>query len=497
MKFKFGKYKYLICSILLSFFYIPFTQLYAQSQIGLTVGNYIGINHLQVNPANICFQPLAVDLSIVSFDGNLNNNNFYSEATFLLTRPFNNNFNKLVPQNKGFNSDAVKESNLVVKKNLQPNGYIFGGVYALGPSILFAINKKKSLAFTTGFRTHLGITNISDLTANTIFEGLTFSEVVFQKMKMTDTKVSFASWAECGISYAQVINENNHYMHRLGFTVKGLLGLSGAYIYDRGFNGENENGKDLIFNNSSFSYAYSGPTTKNINAANAQNDLKIRGFGAGFDIGYSVEKKNYTSTRYCPKMYGFSTVSVDYKWKAGISILDIGAIKFDQNAFLTEIDNGSMRWPKFDSLLNKDVAEIDALFRSNITGTTPKTANAFWLILPSAVSIQFDYRVVQEFFANITIYQRITLAQMPSLSRMNVIALTPRYDSEIWTLSMPFILNEYKNFNIGIAYRYKYITVGSDRVAETFGLKQAYGADIYASLKYYIGHQSSKGRKLF
>lgn len=497
MKYRIGQYKYLLNSLVLafsSFFYMP---IFSQSHSGLITGNYIGINHLQVNPANICFQPLAVDINLISLDGNLNNNNFYSEPTFLLTRPFNNNFNKLVPQNKGFKSDAVKDGDLIVKKNLQPNGYIFGGVYAMGPSVLFSLSKKKSIAFTTGFRTHLGITQISDLTANTIFEGLTFSDVIFQKMKLNDTKVSFASWAEAGISYAQVIKENNNYMHRLGFSVKALIGISGAYIYDRGFNGDNENGKDLIFNNSSFSYAYSGPVTKNINATNNQNQIKPRGYGVGFDIGYSIEKKNYSSARYCPKMYGFSTVSVDYKWKAGISLLDIGAIKFTQNAFFTEINNGGMRWRGFDTLLNTDVAEIDAIFRSNVVGTTPVTANNFWLILPSAISLQFDYRVVTEFFLNITIFQRLTLAQMPSLSRMNTLVFAPRYDSETWTLSIPFVLNEYKNPTIGIAYRYKYVTIGSDRIAETMGIQQAFGVDFYASLKYYIGHNSSKWRKLF
>ncbi|MBJ7428528.1 MAG: hypothetical protein JHD28_06180 [Bacteroidia bacterium] len=468
-----------------------FLKSYSQNQVGLTSGNYIGVHNLLINPANICYQPISLDITLLSFDANLNNNQFYSAPTFLLTAPFNSGF-KLVPQNRGFKESKVKEGNLVVKKNLVPNGYIFGGVNLLGPSVLLALSKKRSIALTTGFRTHLGVINVSNITANTVFEGLTFSEVLFQNMKMTDTKVSFASWLEGGISYAQVINENNKHLHRLGFSFKALFGIAGAYAYDRGINGLNENGKELIFNNSSFSYAYAGPGTSNNSDNNSA--FKMRGLGFGMDIGYSIEKRNYGSTRYCPRMYGFSTLGIDYKWKAGISLLDIGAIKFNQNAFLTEIDNGSMRWPKFDTALTKDIVTIDSLFRSNITGSTPKTADAFWLILPSAISIQFDYHFTQEFFANITIYQRITLVQMPSLTRMNTIVLTPRFDSEICTVSMPIILNEYKNFNLGLSIRYKYLTIGSDRVGETFGINQAYGADFYTSFKYYLGQQSSKSK---
>lgn len=483
--------KYKKCILFLCFIYTPFLKSYSQNQVGLTSGNYIGVHNLLINPANICYQPISLDITLLSFDANLNNNQFYSDPTFLLTAPFNSGF-KLVPQNRGFKESKVKEGNLIVKKNLVPNGYIFGGVNLLGPSVLLALSKKRSIAFTSGFRTHLGVINVSNVTANTIFEGLTFSEVMFQNMKMTDTKVSFASWLEGGISYAQVINESNKHLHRLGFSLKALFGIAGAYVYDRGFNGVNENGKELIFNNSSFSYAYAGPGTSNNSDNNSA--FKMRGLGFGLDVGYSIEKRNYGSTRYCPTMYGLSTLGIDYKWKAGISLLDIGAIKFNQNAFLTEIDNGSMRWPKFDTALTKDIVTIDSLFRSNITGTTPKTADAFWLILPSAISIQFDYHFTKEFFANITIYQRITLVQMPSLTRMNTIVLTPRFDSEIYTVSMPIILNEYKNFNLGLSIRYKYITIGSDRVGETFGLNQAYGADFYTSFKYYLGQQSSKSK---
>ena len=37
---------------------ISYFNIEAQNQFGLTTGNYAGLYSLQINPANICFQPV-------------------------------------------------------------------------------------------------------------------------------------------------------------------------------------------------------------------------------------------------------------------------------------------------------------------------------------------------------------------------------------------------------------------------------------------------------
>ena len=86
---------------------------------------------------------------------------------------------------------------------------------------------------------------------------------------------------------------------------------------------------------------------------------------------------------------------------------------------------------------------------------------------------------------------------MPSLSRMNSIAIIPRYENEKLTICMPFILNEYKDFNLGLAVRYKYVTIGSDRFGETFGLQNLYGANFYFAYKYSFINRKIGSGKLF
>ncbi len=475
--------------IIFCFFYININ---AQNQFGLTTGNYAGLYSLQINPANICFQPVTFEINILGADLYINNNDFFTKPTFLPKL----GFNSIRVENYKYNPSSYKPGNLLLKRDLQSNGYIFGGVNVLGPSFLFAINKKTSMAITTAFKTYLSATNISNIAATASFEGLSYKPILRQQIKMENTKLSFGSWAELGFSYAHVINDNKKYTHRIGISVKGLFGLAGGYIYDNGYNGWNDDGNKLIFDSSNFSYAYSGPSTSKKYKNTSNSSISLNGIGASFDIGYAIQK-NTSGTSFCPNLYQFVNNIKVYKWKAGISLLDIGGIHYFKNSFATNIVNGSLNWNKFDTIAKYDITVMDATLRSYVGAEKTQTFNSFWLILPSAISLQYDYNLKSNFYVNANIVQRITLAKMPSLSRMNTVAIIPRYDIEKLTVCLPFILNEYKDINFGLAVRYKCVTIGSDKLGETFGIQNLYGANFYFVYKYSFINRSLFWKKLF
>ena len=480
--------------VIFCFFYL---NIKAQNQFGLTTGVYVGLHSLQINPANICFQPVTYEFNVLGADAYINNNDFFTPATFVPKLGFNNNFNRFRFENHKYSPDSFKPGNLLLNRDFQPNGYVFGGVNVLGPSFLFAISRKTSLAITTAFKTHLSVTNMNTISATAVFEGLTYKPIIQKQMKTENTKVSFGSWAELGFSYAHVINDNHKYTHRLGFSVKALFGIEGGYIYDNGYNGWNDDGNKLIFDSSNFSYAYSGPSTSKKYKNTSNSSVSLNGIGTSFDIGYSVQKNAAAGTRYCPNLYQFVNNIKVYKWKAGISLLDIGGIHYFKNSFATNIVNGSLNWNKFDTIAKYDITVMDATLRSYVGAEKTQTFNSFWLILPSAISLQYDYNLKSNFYVNANIVQRITLAKMPSLSRMNTVAIIPRYDIEKLTVCLPFILNEYKDINFGLAVRYKCVTIGSDKLGETFGIQNLYGANFYFVYKYSFINRSLFWKKLF
>ncbi len=464
----------------------------AQNQFGMIGGNYAGLQALKINPANICYQPVSLDINVASLYANINNNHYYSTPTFL---PSYDSLKPVIANSK-FDEASIIPANFIVRNDIQSTGYVFGSVNAMGPSMLMALSTKRSFAITTSFRSHVSGTNISGSSALALFEGPTYNQLQNTQLQMQNTKVAFASWYELGGSYAQVLKENMQYVHRVGASLKLLLGTTGGYIYDRGFNGYNETGRDLQMNNSSFSYAYAGP--ENTSKMTNSQLMSVRGMGSSFDLGYSVQRKEKNRNRrnICPNLFGYTDVSCEYKWKFGVSLLDIGAIKYYNNSFATDINGGNSDWKNWDAVLKYNPRQIDSVFRTKITGDI-KASESFWLLMPGALSAQFDYKFAEGFYLNTIVVQRITPSFTPSLARMNSIAIIPRFEKENIEVGMPFILNEYKSPNIGLSLRFKYVMIGSDRFGETFGLKTMYGADFYAALRYSISERCKKVRKVF
>ena len=470
-----------------------FAKVEAQNQFGLVTGNYSGLNSLKINPANICYQPISLDLNIIGGNANINNNHFYTTPTFLF------GYDSIAPiiANRKFSESTVTKYDFIIRDDLQSKGYAFAGANIMGPSLLLSLSTKRTIAFTTALRSHASGTNVSGSTALALFEGPTYSKLQNTNMQMQKTKLSFASWFEMGLSYAQVVSENLKYVHRIGGSLKMLLGTTGGYIYDKGFNAYNETGQDLQLKNANFSYAYAGPD--NTSEITSNQLLSIRGMGASIDLGYSIQQKDKNSRgrNVCPNLFGYTDVSCGYKWKAGISLLDIGAIKYYNNSFATDIYGGNSDWKNWGSVLKLNPRQIDSAFKTNISSRNISSSESFWIILPGAISAQFDYRISESIYLNSSIAQRITPSFSPSLARMNSIAIIPRFEKENVEISIPLVLNEYKSPNMGLAFRFKYILVGSDRFGETFGFKTMYGADFYVVLRYCISERCKKVRNVF
>jgi hypothetical protein len=191
-------------------------------------------------------------------------------------------------------------------------------------------------------------------------------------------------------------------------------------------------------------------------------------------------------------MYKINEETTNYRWKAGVSLLDFGAINFNQSAFSTAVSNANLNWYKYDTIFKQDLFQIDSIFKSYLGSNQVKSSNNFWMILPAALSLQFDYKLNDIFFLNTTFIQRLTPAKLGSLSRMNTIVFSPRFETPNLSFNLPISLIEYKDVNFGAAIRYKYLTIGSDRIAETLGFQTVYGANVYLLLKFNILSKSGK-----
>lgn len=473
------------------------TQVMAQTEFGLLNSNYGGVYTLKINPANICYQPVSLDINIMGASGYVGNNQFYSKPMFVLPTVLGGNNVQLVTNGRNYNGENLKPGQILINQDLKSTGYLFGGIDISGPSFMMLLSTHKAVALTTAYRSMVSGTNISDFAASAFFDGINNNYVSGKFFDVHNTKLAFASWFETGLSFASVVGENSRYVSRLGVSLKALFATNGGYAYDNGFRAHNGSSKTIDLRGASFNYAYSGPDSK----GEGNSSYQMRGFGAAADIGYSIQQKERSRKRrnYCPNLFGFTDVSCEYKWKAGISLLDLGAIKFYNNALTTQVNGATFKWEKWDTLFKYNVVDADQLVKENVakgTGTV-SSSDAFWMIMPSAISAQFDYKFIENVYLNATLIQRVSVAQAPWLARMNVAAISPRFETENIEISLPVSFIEYTTPVAGVSFRYKYICAGTNRLGETFGLQRAYGADFYVSLRYTISERCKKMRKYF
>ena len=113
------------------------------------------------------------------------------------------------------------------------------------------------------------------------------------------------------------------------------------------------------------------------------------------------------------------------------------------------------------------------------------------MALPSAISIQADWNVCQNFFANMTIIKGFGHGSKQGVTRPDVYSLTPRYETKWGELSIPMSLLYYNHWQprFGLAVRAGYFFVGGDAPGSLLKLNDLKGVDFYAGVHFFIAEK--------
>ena len=156
----------------------------AQSYIGLSTDNYKGVHGVIKNPASIADSPYKLDVNLVGTSALLNND-YYGFDFF-----------ELLNEDYDLDEDAAKFRD--------PNNSILSNIDILGPSVLFNLNEKSSLAVHTRARTFLNLNRIEgsqfDDLSDTFDDGFDENQDFFFNENSAYGTIN--SWAEIGVTYA-------------------------------------------------------------------------------------------------------------------------------------------------------------------------------------------------------------------------------------------------------------------------------------------------------
>ncbi|MBP6335919.1 MAG: hypothetical protein KA444_10660, partial [Bacteroidia bacterium] len=290
---------------------------------------------------------------------------------------------------------------------------------------------------------------------------------------------------EIGGTYGKVLRESEYAYLKAALSVNVLLGFNGSYMKVNTFDYTVLDTSLMVVHNMDATINYSAnPTAQNVGA-----DFVLRGAGLGTNIGATYIRKRQRSGFECRKS---SDKIKKYNYRIGVSLMDFGLIRFfkDENKIVVNSNSDSF-WTGADSTDFNGINSIDTILSSNINGTVSESSKSFSMITPTAISIQFDYSITPQVFANASWVNRVHFAPN-QIARGNQINLSMRYEVRRWEVNGNLSLFEYKKPSMGIAFRYAFFIIGTDRLLEWTGLTDVYGFDFFFGLKFNLCKLSLK-----
>lgn len=467
------------CLLLLNF------RLASQERIGMASGNYAGTNAMMLNPASMVNSPYKWDLNLVTFHTNVDNNALHisnSSLIGLINKDGDYLFNNVN------NSDVISSENDVLIDLYKHSRKKFANALVMvqGPSLIVSANEW-SFGFHTAIKLGVSAKGISNDLKDLYFQGLSYTPNQNQPYHLPRTRINEMAWNEIGLSIGKVLKNKGYQKILGGITLKRLRGYNSAFINIRNvdFEVQTDTSVQLLYD---FRTRY-GYAPGDFEIDYLKNPL---GRGIGADIGIIIENtKPQRDLIYdvdCPH-WDCVEKELYYKWRLGISLMDVGYIRFKEQAHWSKIKTNSnssqIYRDDLEDIINTDVSNIDSIIETayDYGDISIESKDKFNMWLPWALSVQYDRYLLPKCFVNATIVHAIPHFGGAGIDRPHSIALTPRYENKRFGIAIPFVLYNYLYPRLGFSIRLlNFLTIGSDRLGPFYREKVG-GADLYFALK--------------
>lgn len=427
----------------------------AQERVGMANSNYAGTTGMPLNPSSMVDSKAWLDINLIGVDVFAWNNFVYlgKNDFYVWDDVFSGNIPESLYRTNGTEKHAA------------------GNLRIDGPSFTLS-QGKNAFGFHTAARTFISAEDLSEPTALFIREGLDYNPQRQIDYQQGSGGAFATAWAEVGLSYGRIIYQRGRNMVNAGITAKYLMGIGHVSTSVDELDHQVISDEDWNLNNFSGQYAITQPGIAN-------------GHGFGVDLGVTYKRMLEDVDDYRPHTVQSDCGTIDYRYRIGVSLLDLGGINFSQNSIIRTFSNSTTTWENYPDAQVNSIGDVDRLIASQFASDAGTTTSGvrYGTAIPSAVSVQFDYNLGKNFYANATWVQGFKLAKRTSGIRRSVMAITPRYETKWFEASLPIQLYDYRSPMIGLALRFYSISIGSDNLLPWIAPMDIYSANIYASVK--------------
>lgn len=463
--------------IIAAFISITITiSLFGQDMLGVLNSNNAGIYNIGINPSSMTTSKLYMDYNLFSM-----NMAFETNYIFIKNTDFKDwIFKSITPVY--YTSENESRSFDIYRDGGPKEGFL--NIKIQGPAAMINYGKH-SFGASLSFRSNSTFTNLPQEMANFLYEAIDYD--VQHKIDYshdTPIKAGSLSYTELSLSYAYIFQRYKWDFWSAGISIKPLFGNAGFYTNLNTVDYRIQHDDTAYIYNADFEYAYSAPINYNDNGF-PEGPL-IRGFGVAVDIGITYQyttkgHQNSMVSSLCDQRYE------DYNIRVGFSLLDLGLVNFNKKSERREyLETSTIWYESTDTLPTGTMNEINAKIDHYFSGTASKVTkdDNFKIYTPPAASLQIDYHWKQNYYVNATVIYGFSLGEA-YLKRPSIVALTPRYETNRFEVSLPISVYEWKigKPRVGIMVRFGNFFIGSDKLNSIIGFADFTGMDFYGGLR--------------
>ncbi len=365
----------------------------------------------------------------------------------------------------------------------------------LGPSLMLSYNQH-AFAITTAVRMESNVRNITPDLGDFIMNGFTYFEPYTETFQVKDFNMTTMSWAEIGFSYAYRLNNQNFDGWSFGISLKRLFLGSGAFLNVDHSTYTFPANENVDVYDQQAQLGFSLPIDYDSNDYNGTENMTGKGWS--FDIGFTYQsllkaQPNLNAEKFCEQPI------IDYKYRIGVALLDVGALNFKTNAQTHDFTTflGGQGLTDFSGIdvdnINQAIATMSYHFYGDSTASLE--SNSMRIGLPMALSVQADYNteIANIYWSGSLIYG--FPSKNEALRRAGQLTIAPRYETKHVEVSIPFSLYQFKYPHLGLYARVGPLGIGSDWFSSLLGNRDFNGMDFYITLKFQLTKDNCRNKR--
>ena len=448
----------------------------AQDMLGTWGSNYGGVSSVLQNPAFIANSKLYFDVNIVGANFGYYHNDSYLEESDSYMYDF------LHLKKYSFPIQAAKTNYLLNNEPDYEKTFITSR--QMGPGFMLNIGRN-AFAVSFSVREFISATGLPDPVANLIKHGTAVPSVILKGPYSFTKPIRLAGmvWDETAFTYAHQLKSDTKDFITLGATLKYLTSTGGAYLYVKNVDFTMKSQNILSVSNANASVGMSIPLGYNQGKGELRYDPNYKfGKGWGTDLGITIQRNsdNHYVQRFsklCEQEFQ------QYDYRIAVSLIDLGYITFKNNAI-----SGSLVSTKpIDYNINNNKfftiqGAVDTINKRFNPADSSLTRKKFSIYTPTALSFQYDKRITDNIYVTAAAIIGIPVSKS-AIARPSQLAIIPRYESDIFEVSMPLSFYDYTKPRLGLSARIFFLTLGTDRLLSLNGVHDYYGYDFYASIR--------------